>query len=84
MSLQSSVAEVETLQRKQAQLEENLEGHLEQLDEVQKLAQIMVQEKHYDADNIRAKSQVLATRYKAPPTTCVSLRGTNKEKKSEI
>lgn len=69
MSLQSSVAEVETLQRKQAQLEENLEARLDQLDEVQKLAQIMVQEKHYDADNIRAKSQALATRYKAPPTT---------------
>lgn len=76
MSLQNSVAEVETLQRKQAQLEENLEAHLDQLDEVQRLAQIMVQEKHYDSDNIRAKSRALGARYEAPPTTRFSLRHT--------
>ncbi|KAM9341571.1 spectrin beta chain, non-erythrocytic 5 [Symphorus nematophorus] len=60
--LGSSVTEVETLQRKQAQFEEALEAQVEQLDEVEKLAQKMIQQKHYDSDNIRAKSKALATR----------------------
>ncbi|XP_078145742.1 spectrin beta chain, non-erythrocytic 5 [Centroberyx gerrardi] len=62
--LGSSVTEVETLQRKQSQFEEVLEAQLDQLEEVEKLAQKMVQQNHYDADNIRAKSRALATRRK--------------------
>ncbi|XP_044022541.1 spectrin beta chain, non-erythrocytic 5 isoform X2 [Siniperca chuatsi] len=61
--LGSSVTEVETLQRKQAQFEEALEAQVDQLDEVEKLAQKMIQQKHYDSDNIRAKSRALASRW---------------------
>uniref|UniRef100_I3J096 Spectrin, beta, non-erythrocytic 5 n=1 Tax=Oreochromis niloticus TaxID=8128 RepID=I3J096_ORENI len=61
--LGSSVTEVETLQRKQIQFEEALEAQGDQLDQVEKLAQEMIQQKHYDADNIRAKSKALTTRY---------------------
>ncbi|CAK6979040.1 spectrin beta chain%2C non-erythrocytic 5 [Scomber scombrus] len=60
--LGSSVAEVETLQRKHAQFEEALEAQVDQLEQVEKLAQQMIQQKHYDTDNIRAKSRALATR----------------------
>nr|XP_046269773.1 spectrin beta chain, non-erythrocytic 5 [Scatophagus argus] len=60
--LGSSVTEVETLQRKQAQFEEALEAQVEQLGEVEELAQKMIQQKHYDSDNIRAKSRALASR----------------------
>ncbi|XP_035529504.1 spectrin beta chain, non-erythrocytic 5 [Morone saxatilis] len=60
--LGSSVTEVETLQRKQAQFEEALEAQVDQLDEVEKLAQKMIHQKHYDSDNIGAKSRVLAAR----------------------
>uniref|UniRef100_A0A3B4ZEI6 Spectrin, beta, non-erythrocytic 5 n=1 Tax=Stegastes partitus TaxID=144197 RepID=A0A3B4ZEI6_9TELE len=56
--LGSSVTEVETLQRKQLQFEEALEAQWEQLDRVDKLGQSMIQQKHYDADNIRAKSRL--------------------------
>uniref|UniRef100_A0A4W6DIZ9 Spectrin beta, non-erythrocytic 5 n=1 Tax=Lates calcarifer TaxID=8187 RepID=A0A4W6DIZ9_LATCA len=55
----SSVTEVETLQRKQAQFEEALEAQVDQLDQVEKLAQEMIQQRHYDSDNIRAKSKAL-------------------------
>ncbi|XP_036927334.1 spectrin beta chain, non-erythrocytic 5 isoform X2 [Acanthopagrus latus] len=58
----NSVTEVETLQRKQAQFEEALEAQVKQLDEVDKLGQTMIQQNHYDSDNIRAKSRGLATR----------------------
>ncbi|XP_034530593.1 spectrin beta chain, non-erythrocytic 1 [Notolabrus celidotus] len=60
--LGSSVTEVETLQRKQAQFEEALEAQVDQLEQVEKLAQKMIQQKHYDSDNIRAKSRALSTR----------------------
>ncbi|XP_030614955.1 spectrin beta chain, non-erythrocytic 5 [Archocentrus centrarchus] len=60
--LGSSVTEVETLQRKQVQFEEAMEAQGDQLDQVEKLAQEMIQQKHYDTDNIRAKSKALATR----------------------
>ncbi|XP_039992754.1 spectrin beta chain, non-erythrocytic 5 isoform X2 [Xiphias gladius] len=60
--LGSSVAEVETLQRKQIQFEEALEAQVDQLDQVEKLAQNMIQQKHYDSNNIRAKSKALAAR----------------------
>ncbi|XP_068456287.1 spectrin beta chain, non-erythrocytic 5 [Clinocottus analis] len=58
----SSVTEVETLQRKQAQFEEALEAQVDQLDQVEKLVQKMIQQKHYDADNIAVKSRALAVR----------------------
>ncbi|KAM9354795.1 spectrin beta chain, non-erythrocytic 5 [Pholidichthys leucotaenia] len=60
--LGSSVMEVESLQREQIQFEEALEAQGEQLDQVEKMAQKMIQQKHYDSDNIRAKSRVLASR----------------------
>lgn len=56
------MTEVETLQRKQIQFEEALEAQGDQLDQVEKLAQEMIQQKHYDANNIRAKSKALTTR----------------------
>ncbi|XP_022067652.2 spectrin beta chain, non-erythrocytic 5 isoform X2 [Acanthochromis polyacanthus] len=60
--LGNSVMEVETLQRKQVQFEEALEAQWEQLDQVDKLGQTMIQQKHYDADNIRTKSRALNRR----------------------
>ncbi|XP_040917192.1 spectrin beta chain, non-erythrocytic 2 [Toxotes jaculatrix] len=58
----SSVMEVETLQRKHIQFEEALEAQVEQVEQVEKLAQNMIQQKHYDSDNIRAKSKALVSR----------------------
>ncbi|KAM4625618.1 spectrin beta chain, non-erythrocytic 5 [Polymixia lowei] len=58
----SSVLEVETLQRKQAQFEEVLEAQLDQLEEVERLAQQMVQQNHYDAKNISTKIRTLTAR----------------------
>lgn len=63
MLVQSSVTEVEALQRKQAQFEEALEAQADQLDEVEKVAQKMIQENHYDSDNVLAKSRALTARY---------------------
>ncbi|KAM7403778.1 hypothetical protein PAMA_004285 [Pampus argenteus] len=60
--LGSSETEVEMLQRKQTQFEEALDAQVDQLEQVEKLAQKMIQQKHYDADNIRAKNRALATR----------------------
>ncbi|KAK1893841.1 Spectrin beta chain non-erythrocytic 5 [Dissostichus eleginoides] len=60
--LGSMVMEVETLQRKHAQFEEALEAQVEQLDEVETLGQKMIQQKHYDSDNIRGKTKALAAR----------------------
>lgn len=57
--------EVETLLRKQEQFVEVLEAQEGQLDEVERLAQELVQKKHFDSDNIRTRSRVLAVRY--PP-----------------
>ncbi|XP_061631327.1 spectrin beta chain, non-erythrocytic 5 isoform X2 [Phyllopteryx taeniolatus] len=57
--LGSSVVEVETLQRKQVQFEEALDAQLDQVDQVEQLAQKMIQEKHFDSDNIRARSKAL-------------------------
>nr|XP_057947283.1 spectrin beta chain, non-erythrocytic 5-like isoform X2 [Doryrhamphus excisus] len=58
----NSVAEVETLQRKHVQFEETLDAQLDQVDQVEKLAQKMIQQKHFDSDNIRAKSDALVAR----------------------
>lgn len=62
LCFQSSVTEVETLQRKQTQFEEALEARVDQMGQVEQMAQKMIQQKHYDADNIRNKSRMLATR----------------------
>lgn len=59
---QNSVTEVEALRRKQAQFEEDLEAQLDRLHEVQELAEEMTRQKHYDSDNIKAKSRALALR----------------------
>lgn len=63
MLAQGSVTEVETLLRKQEQFEEVLEAQADQLDEVEKLAEKLIQQKHFDSDNIRARSRALAVRY---------------------
>ncbi|XP_047467733.1 spectrin beta chain, non-erythrocytic 5 [Mugil cephalus] len=60
--LGSSVTEVEALQRKHLQFEEALEAQWEQLDQVEKLSQQMIQDKHYDTNNIRAKIRALSSR----------------------
>lgn len=60
--MQNSVAEVETMLRKQTQFEEALDSQVDQIDEVEKLAQEMIQENHYDSDNIKAKSRALVVR----------------------
>ncbi|XP_056867453.1 spectrin beta chain, non-erythrocytic 5 isoform X2 [Takifugu flavidus] len=62
-NLGNSVTEVEALQRKQAQFEEDLEAQLDRVHEVQKLAEELIQQKHYDSDNIRAKSRALTLRW---------------------
>lgn len=62
MSKQNSVTEVEALQRKQAQVEEDLEAQLDRLHEVQELAEELIQQKHYDSDTIRTKSRALTLR----------------------
>ncbi|CAJ1074861.1 spectrin beta chain%2C non-erythrocytic 5 [Xyrichtys novacula] len=61
-NLGSSVTEVETLQRKQVQFEDALEAQVDQLDQVEKTAQKMIQQNHYDSENIRAKSRALHVR----------------------
>ncbi|XP_067336707.1 spectrin beta chain, non-erythrocytic 5 isoform X2 [Channa argus] len=61
--LGSSVMEVQTLQRKQTQFEETLEAQVDQHEQVEKLAQKMIQQKHYDADNIKTKSKTISTRW---------------------
>lgn len=61
--MQDSVAEVETLLRKQEQFDEVLDAQAVQLDEVEGLAQELIQQRHYDSDNIRARSRTLALRY---------------------
>ncbi|KAM6918067.1 spectrin beta chain, non-erythrocytic 5 [Lycodopsis pacificus] len=60
--LGSSVMEVETLQRKQAQFEESLESQVEQVNQVEDLVQKMIHQNHYDSENIRAKSSALSVR----------------------
>ncbi|KAM7376448.1 hypothetical protein PAMP_006181 [Pampus punctatissimus] len=60
--LGNSVTEVEMLQRKHTQFEDALDAQVDQLEQVEKLAQKMIQQKHYDTENIRAKSRALATR----------------------
>lgn len=62
MSKQNSVTEVEALQRKQAQFEEDLEAQLGRLREGQELAEELVQQRHYDSHSIRAKSRALTLR----------------------
>ncbi|XP_024910886.1 spectrin beta chain, non-erythrocytic 5 isoform X2 [Cynoglossus semilaevis] len=62
-NLGSSVTEVETLKRQQTQFEETLEAQVEQLDQVEKLAKEMIQQNHYDSENVRSKSRALATRW---------------------
>lgn len=62
VSKQNSVTEVEALRRKQAQCEEDLEAQLDRLEEVQNLAQEMIRQKHYDSNNIKAKSRALGLR----------------------
>ncbi|KAM6973270.1 spectrin beta chain, non-erythrocytic 5 [Aplochiton taeniatus] len=60
--LGSSLSEVENLQRKQGLFESTLEAQLEQVEEVERLAQRLVDQKHYDTDSIKAKSRALVLR----------------------
>lgn len=75
MYFQSSVTEVETLKRQQTQFEETLEAQVEQLDQVEKLAKEMIQQNHYDSENVRSKSRALATRWGCSHTCYVQTKG---------
>ncbi|KAM9777958.1 spectrin beta chain, non-erythrocytic 5 [Neosynchiropus ocellatus] len=57
-----SVEEVETLQRKHAQFQEVLEAEVGQVDQVVDQAQCLIQQDHYDSNNIGAKSGALVAR----------------------
>ncbi|XP_057715583.1 spectrin beta chain, non-erythrocytic 5 isoform X1 [Corythoichthys intestinalis] len=61
--LGNSVAEVEILQRKQLQFEEAIDAQLDQVAQVEQLAHDMIQENHFDSDNIRTKSKALVARW---------------------
>ncbi|KAL2098982.1 hypothetical protein ACEWY4_005462 [Coilia grayii] len=60
--LGGSLLEVEELQRQQALLEQTLEAEVEQVEAVQRLAQQLQQQKHYDSNNIQSKSRALQLR----------------------
>ncbi|XP_067099877.1 spectrin beta chain, non-erythrocytic 5 [Osmerus mordax] len=60
--LGSSLSDVESLQRKQALFETTLDAQLEQVEEVERQAQQLTQQRHYDADNINSKSRAVHTR----------------------
>lgn len=60
--LQSSLSDVETLQRKQALFENTLDAQMEQVEGVERFAQQLIQQKHFDSDNIKCKSKSVLLR----------------------
>ncbi|XP_026142105.1 spectrin beta chain, non-erythrocytic 5 isoform X1 [Carassius auratus] len=60
--LGGSVSEVEALQRKHALFENSLEAQMEQVAEVDRYAQQLIQAQHYDSDNIKKKIQAILLR----------------------
>jgi len=63
LSLQGSLSEVEALQRKHALFENSLEAQMEQVAEVDRFAQQLIQAQHYDSDNIKKKAKAILLRY---------------------
>uniref|UniRef100_A0A8C8K4M3 Spectrin beta chain, non-erythrocytic 5 n=1 Tax=Oncorhynchus tshawytscha TaxID=74940 RepID=A0A8C8K4M3_ONCTS len=60
--LGSSLSDVETLQRKQALFENTLDAQMEQVEGVERFAQQLIQQKHFDSDNIKCKSKSVLLR----------------------
>ncbi|KAL0969732.1 hypothetical protein UPYG_G00231540 [Umbra pygmaea] len=60
--LGSSRSDVETLQRKHALFENTLDAQMEQVEVVDRFAQQLIQQKHFDSDNIKAKSKSVLLR----------------------
>ena len=53
---------METLQRKQALFENTLDAQMEQVEGVERFAQQLIQQKHFDSDNIKCKSESVLLR----------------------
>ncbi|XP_052001180.1 spectrin beta chain, non-erythrocytic 5 [Xyrauchen texanus] len=60
--LGGSLSEVEALQRKHALFENSLEAQMEQVKEVDRYAQQLIQAKHYDSENIKKKTTAILIR----------------------
>ncbi|KAM9654132.1 spectrin beta chain, non-erythrocytic 5 [Morphnus guianensis] len=60
--LGDSVSSVESLQRKHTQFEKALEAQMEKIDEMASFAQQLMQNKHYDSDNITNRCQAVLRR----------------------
>ncbi|XP_056200822.1 spectrin beta chain, non-erythrocytic 5 [Falco biarmicus] len=60
--LGDSVSSVESLQRKHTQFEKTLEAQMEKIDEMASFAQQLMQNKHYDSDNISNRCQAVLRR----------------------
>nr|XP_055027307.1 spectrin beta chain, non-erythrocytic 5 [Misgurnus anguillicaudatus] len=60
--LGGSLSEVEALQRKHALFESSLDARIEQVAEVERYAQELMQTHHYDADNIKKKIKAILLR----------------------
>lgn len=60
--LGDSVSSVESLQRKHMQFEKSLEAQMEKIDEMASFAQQLIQNKHYDSDNITNRCQAVLRR----------------------
>ncbi|XP_054256450.1 spectrin beta chain, non-erythrocytic 5 [Indicator indicator] len=60
--LGDSVSSVESLQRKHTQFEKALEAQMEKIDEMASFAQHLMQNKHYDSDNITNRCQAVLRR----------------------
>lgn len=65
---QGSLSEVEALQRKHALFENSLEAQMEEVAEVDRYAQQLIQAQHYDSDNIK-KIKAILLRYAVSKTT---------------
>lgn len=59
---QGSLSEVEALQRKLTLFENSLEAQMEQVSEVDRYAQQLIQAKHYDSDNIKKRTKAILLR----------------------
>uniref|UniRef100_H0ZL45 Spectrin beta, non-erythrocytic 5 n=1 Tax=Taeniopygia guttata TaxID=59729 RepID=H0ZL45_TAEGU len=62
--LGDSVSSVESLQRKHTQFEKALEAQMEKIDEMASFAQQLIQNKHYDSENISSRCQAVLRRKK--------------------
>ncbi|XP_047920914.1 spectrin beta chain, non-erythrocytic 5 [Anser cygnoides] len=60
--LGDSLSSVESLQRKHMQFEKSLEAQMEKIDEMASFAQQLIQNKHYDSDNITNRCQAVLRR----------------------